>query len=381
MSSLAQKYIQNSQAAPREVFFYQHTYLRDRHLDTVRRWGEQSCSSDIVLNKAHFAPKSGAQVSSKKALAANSGRSWKQRLPLINLKRRPPQVSKDTVVYLWGGMLSHGPHIIDLDNPLGLTGFNVDAMKLYRRVIRCLLLRKSCLEIRCLSAACRDTTAQLFGKEVANKCVVHYPYMPQHVDPRDLSCEGDVAFLFVGTQFEIKGGFELLSAFRRAHEVNRNMRLDVITHLPDSARKLAEHPKINVYAPNFSRGEIGERFMRRSHVLVHPSYIESFGMVILEALSYGLAVVAADVYAVSEMIQDGKSGVLVQPPVSIWDGTLPSPHFRRWHRFKEVIRNTDSTNYEEQLFRAINMVANSRTEVLQLRRNSLELFEKKFASL
>ena len=81
------------------------------------------------------------------------------------------------------------------------------------------------------------------------------------------------------------------------------------------------------------------------------------------------------------MIQDGKSGVLVQPPVSIWDGTLPSPHFRRWHRFKEVIRNTDSTNYEEQLFRAINMVANSRTEVLQLRRNSLELFEKKFASL
>lgn len=52
--------------------------------------------------------------------------------------------------------------------------------------------------------------------------------------------------------------------------------------------------------------------MARSQVLALPSGAESAPMVIAEALAQGLPVVAADVGAVSEMVDDGRNGILVR---------------------------------------------------------------------
>ena len=41
-------------------------------------------------------------------------------------------------------------------------------------------------------------------------------------------------FLFVGTQFELKGGKALLRAFSNAYKKNSNISLNIITHLPDN---------------------------------------------------------------------------------------------------------------------------------------------------
>ncbi|MCK5342951.1 MAG: glycosyltransferase family 4 protein, partial [Candidatus Heimdallarchaeota archaeon] len=55
------------------------------------------------------------------------------------------------------------------------------------------------------------------------------------------------------------------------------------------------------------------RFYRDCNIFVAPSLSESFGLIFAEAMSWGKPVVACNVCAVGEVIEDGKSGILVPP--------------------------------------------------------------------
>lgn len=56
-----------------------------------------------------------------------------------------------------------------------------------------------------------------------------------------------------------------------------------------------------------------EEFLKEARLVVLPSLIEPFGLVFLEAMAYGKAVVAFDVPAGNEIIEKGVSGLLVEP--------------------------------------------------------------------
>jgi glycosyltransferase involved in cell wall biosynthesis len=53
--------------------------------------------------------------------------------------------------------------------------------------------------------------------------------------------------------------------------------------------------------------------MRANDVLVLPSLTEGLGLVLLEAMSNGVAVVAADVGGIPDIVIDGVNGLLVRP--------------------------------------------------------------------
>jgi glycosyltransferase involved in cell wall biosynthesis len=60
------------------------------------------------------------------------------------------------------------------------------------------------------------------------------------------------------------------------------------------------------------RSEVGE-LLTKCRFLVVPSRIESFGVVILEAMSLGKAVIASTVGGIPELIRDQDTGILVSP--------------------------------------------------------------------
>jgi glycosyltransferase involved in cell wall biosynthesis len=357
-----------------KVFFYPHRYLRDRQLDTVRYW-----PSGQALNPELARGRQGSQVAAEKAKSGRVTISWKQRLPLVNLKLRPSEAPDGAVVYVWGGLIATGDFIVDLDNPWALTGYNLGAMKFYRVFIQYILLSERCREIRCISEACRESLRLLFGEKVYGKASIHYPVMRPAVSAIPTTPR-ETRFLFVGTQFEIKGGEALLRAFTRVFSRQPNCKLDIVTHMPSELAHLSSAcPGITVHEAHYTRDEIHAKFMKNADVLVLPTYVESFGMVALEALAHGLALVVTDVYALKEMAKSGYNGDLLRPPISIWDGYLPSKTYFELHKIRELVRSSDTSAFEEGLMCALERFVKDGTWLLRARRASLTLMMEKFS--
>ncbi|WP_448187638.1 glycosyltransferase family 4 protein [Azospirillum sp. sgz301742] len=355
------------------VFFYPHSVLRDHHFDAMRAWPRGD-----VANPELAEGRVGHQVAASTAVGGGARRSWKQIVPLINLKRRPAGLPPDVVVYAWGGILATGPFIVELENPYALTGYNLPAVPLWRPVLRRLLLQDRCREIRCMSAACRATLGWLLGDDVAAKAVVHYPTLPlpgRAVD--EVSADGP-RFLFVSTQFEIKGGPALLRAFRQVRQAIPSAHLDLITHLPPEFEDLARQDGVTVHPARFTRAEIWERFMAQCDVLVHPTFADSYGMVAQEALAHGLAVIATDVYALREMVEPGRNGALLSPPIAMWNGIRPGPLLQRWWMARELVQGIDTTVLEGDLATAMIGLAADPARLLAARRASADLYARRF---
>lgn len=358
------------------IYFYSHSHLRDRQIDTVRDWPIAE-----VINP-QIAERKGNQVSAQYANAKKMRFSIKQKLPLLNIKRRPADAPKDAVVYVWGGLIATGKFIVDLDNPWSMVGYNLRAMPLYRALIRWILLSERCVEIRCMSEACRRSLGSLFGTGVLAKARVFYPRIPQLVREEEIVLRDTekCRFLFVGTQFEIKGGAALIEAFSRVHARHPQCHLDMVTHLPpEFAPPVSRCTGITVHEAKFSRDEIFEHFMRSADVLILPTYVESFGMVALEALSFGLALIATDVYALGELVEAEVNGVLLEPPVSIWDGVMPSAAYYDLANIKERIQAADAADFVSALEASIERFVLDADWRLQAKRASARLMARRFA--
>lgn len=117
----------------------------------------------------------------------------------------------------------------------------------------------------------------------------------------------------VGRLSRDKGSFELLEAFGRLANERKDVALMMIGdsegEWPAHVQEVKNHER--VIFTGFTN-EVN-KYMAACDVLAHPSYREGFSMVIQEAMAMQLAVVTTDIPGPSEVIEEGVSGILVQP--------------------------------------------------------------------
>ena len=116
--------------------------------------------------------------------------------------------------------------------------------------------------------------------------------------------------LFIGMDFERKGGFVLLEAFKKVREEIPQARLIIIGPNKDIYRIEGEGVES---LGNISDRNMIEKFYEEASLFVMPSLCEPFGLVFLEAMSYKIPCIAANRDAMPEIIKDGKNGFLVPP--------------------------------------------------------------------
>lgn len=114
--------------------------------------------------------------------------------------------------------------------------------------------------------------------------------------------------LFIGNDFVRKGGIVLLEAFRQVREVLPNARLRLVGVDPG----LPEQPGVEVLGRIADRTRIAALYAD-ADVFAVPSFFDPFPLVALEAMSFGLPVVASRQMGTPEMIEDGTTGRLVEP--------------------------------------------------------------------
>jgi glycosyltransferase involved in cell wall biosynthesis len=167
----------------------------------------------------------------------------------------------------------------------------------------------------------------------AEKMDVVYPGFPTPtlgpVSPRD-----HFTFLFIGTDFERKGGFEVIEAFETVASEHPDARLLLVC--PDPALRNPDRAMhswvsdarraraLQVVARLQAEGRLERRDLAprevvyreiypRADAFVMPTHAEGFGFTNAEALSFALPVISSRVGAVGEVVDDGVTGLLLEP--------------------------------------------------------------------
>jgi len=112
--------------------------------------------------------------------------------------------------------------------------------------------------------------------------------------------------LFVGIDWKRKGGPVLLEAFRRVRHAHPEATLTIVGRSPEVTQ-----PGVEVVG-RLPLIEVA-RYYRSASIFCLPTLNEPFGLVLLEAFSYGLPIVATRIGAIPEIVEDGESGYLVGP--------------------------------------------------------------------
>ncbi len=136
------------------------------------------------------------------------------------------------------------------------------------------------------------------------------PAQPDRQPQRD---RGPVRITFLGQLGARKGVPELVTALGRlAHHTDWVATIAGDGDIDATSSQVAsEGISERVRIPGWLDGASRTMLLANSDILVLPSHAENLPMVVLEALSHGVAVIATPVGAVPEVIADGHNGLLV----------------------------------------------------------------------
>jgi glycosyltransferase involved in cell wall biosynthesis len=145
----------------------------------------------------------------------------------------------------------------------------------------------------------------------ASKIVVMPHFVWEELQPNPAESSGDYA-LFVGRLDPEKGVRTLLEAWRY---LDFPLRIRGTGLLDKEARKfIMQHDMNHVqFVGRLEEAELS-KLIRNARFLVLPSegYYETFGMVIIEAYSRGVPVVASNIGVIPELVTDEKTGLLFE---------------------------------------------------------------------
>jgi hypothetical protein len=172
-----------------------------------------------------------------------------------------------------------------------------------------------------------DDLATFSGKDFVAKAHIVPHGTPDPFDRKPsrrgmrLPSRSPVKIVYAG-RFEYRKGFDIAaSVFDRLLRMNVDVEIDMVgdelstAHLSDLARMGVSELLVN---PRARVGDILDRdalddLLASAHIVLIPSRYESFGLVAIEAMAAGAPVVALRTGGLSEVVEDGITGRLVDP--------------------------------------------------------------------
>jgi glycosyltransferase involved in cell wall biosynthesis len=154
---------------------------------------------------------------------------------------------------------------------------------------------------------------QLDAHRVASAGIFGESEMPDHD-----AYAGGMEFGFVSTDFGAKGGPTVLAAFREARKRYSDISLVVVGDRPAG---LDAEP--GVRSTGFVRKEVeAERkqfheILGQLRALVHPTRSDIAPLIVIEASYHGCPAIASRAFALPEVVDHGKTGLLLDDPSSV----------------------------------------------------------------
>ena len=122
--------------------------------------------------------------------------------------------------------------------------------------------------------------------------------------------------LFLGAINQMKGCYDMVDVTKRVAEVVSDIKMVVagageIEQVKSKA--IAEGVAEHFAFPGWVRGEQKEKLLKESDVFFLPSYTEGMPMSVLDAMGYGLPIVASNVGGIPRLVHEGENGFMREP--------------------------------------------------------------------
>jgi glycosyltransferase involved in cell wall biosynthesis len=271
------------------------------------------------------------------------------------------------------GYLPAKPYVVDFEHAASLMNF-VELDEIVVQKVARFLENPFCKAILPFSNAAANSLRRLlesFGNAatIMEKVQVIYPALPNYYvmykDRADYSLVSSAPhkfrLLFVGNSVYKKGLHELLVAFKHLEEKYPNLELYVISDAPEGLKRKYCSNRIKYFIPQFSHADIITKFYLPCDVFVLPTHDDTFGMASLYALSCGTPVIATKQFAIPEIVEPGRNGLLVQSNrLHLEEVAFPNrATTRRYHspRFEDKLLVDQLTHQIEYLYLNPNVLA------------------------
>ena len=236
------------------------------------------------------------------------------------------------------------PYYIVLENPYGLVNY-CDKRMLYpiaKKKITHYISDTKLKYVICMSKACFQTFDEIYNINCEKKIQI-YPLIPNGVLKK--AYDGAIKCLFVSSQFYLKGGDELLRALEIIGH-RKNLSVTIITPVELLSNELRDRISaigVELVDYKLSKAQI-RKYYEQAHILLNPTRMESFSLVTLESMKFGCAYIGTNLYAIPEMIEEGKNGYLTDALFSPWtDGVMNS------QKHKELKKYTKKGPFDDKL--------------------------------
>ncbi len=288
-----------------------------------------------------------------------------------------PIFCRGDVIYSCGMMVkSNKPWVCDFEHVVNIIGGLEYRENLRRIRVTVKHIKKSKCKLLPWSFAALKSAEYLFGnrfKEIKDKFEVVYPAM--HVDkfPKKTNKKDEIVFLYVNRVFWLKCGLETLLAFNEVSKKYDAKMIFLSSTPEDIKRKFIENKNVIFIDAPVQREKVFELY-RSANVFVLPTLSDTFGFVYLEALAFGLPIIATRVFAVPEIVEHEKNGLIVEPEYQAYNEKYD--YILTPERIVELSKNKIQYKLVERLKEAMIWIIENDREREKFGKHSRYLVEK-----
>ncbi len=283
------------------------------------------------------------------------------------------------------------PYFLYLENPTALYHYSLGRLRFRagRKRFAACLSDPNLKYIVCMSNACGDSFETVNMPLPSHiKMATIYPFVPQNeyaneelIRQKSQNETLECLYCVQGKRFITKGGLDVLEAVTRLRAAGSRIHLTVITKISDLDKKTLQRIQdcdgVSLCDFNFSYSEL-EHIYSNTNILLHPSSDDSFGLTVLEAVKGGCAVIASNLYAFPEMVEDGENGYLIEPKFRMFTrDNIPNPSCWTHKRKKRLAKKKDEA-FVKSIENSILSLYSDREKLYEFSMRSLEIANTRF---
>jgi len=176
--------------------------------------------------------------------------------------------------------------------------------------------------------------------KLSSNSFIAYPGIHfNHKNPLQHQQNADFCILFIANNFKRKGLQYLINAIELLND--NNIKLTVIGN-DDPKSVMLKNKDLNNNISFYGKVDNIKMFYQNADILVHPTHGDTYGMVVLEAMSHGLPTIVSgsDFCGISEILTDNLNSLILKDNTNINEVALKIMELKKNHK----LRHNISTN-------------------------------------